>query len=191
MNYMLLRSFELVAERRNPKYVYDELHAFNNVGIRMPQQYGLGFVARNFRPHWVPSLVGRSATNPLVVRMINATMKLGGYSYLGTNTSNGFSLYFASMCYPQSVPMLISSTAVGDNVVARFNYKNSSLFLISNFQYRVQFPRNSVSQRTIPVPIFDDSIVQSMTSTVTNRFNDMSILKPRSEFLKSPVCPAN
>jgi hypothetical protein len=52
---MLLYNFEVLAERRNPKYVYDEFHALNNVGIRMLFQFGLQFVVRQIRPHWIPS----------------------------------------------------------------------------------------------------------------------------------------
>jgi hypothetical protein len=191
MNYMLLRNFELVADRRNPKYIYDEFHALEKVGIKLPQQYGVGFVARNFRPHWIPSVNGRSSTDPLMIRMINATMKLAGYSYKERSASNGYSLYFSKMCYPQSVPMLLSKSPVGDNIVARFNYSDSLHYLISNFQYRVEFPKRSVSGRTIPIPIFENSIVQTITSTVTQVFNDIQILKPRSEYLKSPICPVN
>ena len=118
-------------------------------------------------------------------------MKMGGYSLQRWYASNGFAVYFAQDCYPQSVPMLVSKTRVGDNVVAQFNYLNSDFYVISNFQYRVSFPGNSVSARTIQIPLLGSTTVKALSAAVTHAFNDMQILAPRSRYLQSPKCPAN
>jgi hypothetical protein len=191
MTYMLLRNYELVAERRNPKYAYDEFHALEKVGIKMPQQYGTGFVARNFRPHWVPNLLGRATTDPFVIRFLNASMKLAGYSFKRMNPSNGFASYFAQDCYPHNVPMLLSKSPSGDLVAGQFNYSGTNYYLVSNFPYRVPFPKDSIAGRTVDVPIVPGAFVKTLTSSITNLFDDLKVLVPRSQLLKSPKCLVN
>jgi hypothetical protein len=187
LNDLLLFNFELLAERRNPKYMYDEFHTYRKVGIHMNVQYGLQFLVRFFRPHWIPSLNGRKASDPFVVRFINATMKLAGYSCMGTD-GNGFSKYMAEICYPQTIPMVISQHFSGDHIAGIFLRGNSTYYLISNFPYRISFASLSKSNRTVSLPIFNDSIVEMLTSTVNGAFTEMFKLMPASEYQKSPIC---
>jgi hypothetical protein len=87
--------------------------------------------------------------------------------------------------------MKLLRNATGDNIAAQFRYKNASYYLMSNFQYRVPFPKDSVAARTIAIPIFATSIAKSLGSTVTNAFDDLKVLTMRSQYLKSPKCPVN